>query len=297
MCSSDDVECPICFSWFSKEKIDLHVNACLNLGITLIDKGKADNDVNDGPHRAKKTKQDLYTCSTTKSGGETEGCQVTDKDRSATPHRTSRSLSEVLGKKTLVSRNTTGSANSRNEKFVTTSKGTLNFQESCSREQIVDENLERESKRLKLDSASSPKSEDDRNTVVVLPSRNGVSSNQRQSTTSVKTSLSDERIVDKYAKTSSKQRNKDVFTTGVPLAEQMRPVSIEEYIGQEQSVGKQKVFRSLIEKNEVPSMIFWGPPGCGKVRLNCFLKLIFTVPTFTSMVILSMTGVWYNAQV
>ncbi len=52
----------------------------------------------------------------------------------------------------------------------------------------------------------------------------------------------------------------------VPLAERMRPVSLDEYVGQEQALGRKKLLRSLFEAVKLPSMIFWGPPGCGKVR-------------------------------
>ena len=50
-----------------------------------------------------------------------------------------------------------------------------------------------------------------------------------------------------------------------PLAELMRPSSIEEYVGQENVIGKNAILRTILESGEVPSLIFWGPPGCGKV--------------------------------
>ena len=50
-----------------------------------------------------------------------------------------------------------------------------------------------------------------------------------------------------------------------PLAELMRPLSIEEYVGQESVIGKNAILRTILESGEVPSLIFWGPPGCGKV--------------------------------
>ncbi|XP_029731722.1 ATPase WRNIP1 [Aedes albopictus] len=53
----------------------------------------------------------------------------------------------------------------------------------------------------------------------------------------------------------------------VPLAEKMRPNELGDYIGQEQIIGKNTVLRTLFEKNTIPSMILWGPPGCGKTTL------------------------------
>jgi putative ATPase len=52
-----------------------------------------------------------------------------------------------------------------------------------------------------------------------------------------------------------------------PLAERMRPNSLEEYVGQEHLLGCGKMLRSLIESDQVPSLILWGPPGSGKTTL------------------------------
>ncbi len=53
----------------------------------------------------------------------------------------------------------------------------------------------------------------------------------------------------------------------IPLAEKLRPKSLDDYIGQEHLVGKGKPIRRMIETGNVTSMIFWGPPGCGKTTL------------------------------
>ena len=50
-----------------------------------------------------------------------------------------------------------------------------------------------------------------------------------------------------------------------PLAEVMRPNVIDDYVGQESAIGKNAILRTVLESGQVPSMIFWGPPGCGKV--------------------------------
>lgn len=52
-----------------------------------------------------------------------------------------------------------------------------------------------------------------------------------------------------------------------PLAEQLRPQSLNEYIGQEHLVGKGAILKSSIESGNIPSMILWGPPGVGKTTL------------------------------
>ncbi|MBI2646761.1 MAG: replication-associated recombination protein A, partial [Deltaproteobacteria bacterium] len=52
-----------------------------------------------------------------------------------------------------------------------------------------------------------------------------------------------------------------------PLAEQLRPKTIDEFVGQEHLVGPKKVLRNLLESKSLFSMILWGPPGVGKTTL------------------------------
>ena len=52
-----------------------------------------------------------------------------------------------------------------------------------------------------------------------------------------------------------------------PLAERMRPRTLDEYVGQEHLTGTGRLLRKAIELDQVPSMIFWGPPGTGKTTL------------------------------
>jgi len=53
----------------------------------------------------------------------------------------------------------------------------------------------------------------------------------------------------------------------VPLAERMRPTSLDSYIGQKHIVGEGAILRNAIESNLLPSIILWGPPGVGKTTL------------------------------
>lgn len=53
----------------------------------------------------------------------------------------------------------------------------------------------------------------------------------------------------------------------IPLAEQLRPKTLDEFIGQEHLVGKNGPIRKMLEAGKVTSMILWGPPGCGKTTL------------------------------
>ncbi|XP_040027995.2 ATPase WRNIP1 isoform X1 [Gasterosteus aculeatus] len=58
-----------------------------------------------------------------------------------------------------------------------------------------------------------------------------------------------------------------LMTSNRPLAESLRPSTLEEYFGQNKVVGQQTLLRSLLDSQEVPSLILWGPPGCGKTTL------------------------------
>jgi len=52
-----------------------------------------------------------------------------------------------------------------------------------------------------------------------------------------------------------------------PLADRMRPRTFDEFVGQEHLVGPGKSLRTLVERDDTGSLIFWGPPGTGKTTL------------------------------
>ncbi len=52
-----------------------------------------------------------------------------------------------------------------------------------------------------------------------------------------------------------------------PLADRLRPQTLDDFVGQEEIIGQNSILRQAIESDNIPSMIFWGPPGCGKTTL------------------------------
>ena len=52
-----------------------------------------------------------------------------------------------------------------------------------------------------------------------------------------------------------------------PLADKVRPLTFNKFVGQEEVIGKESPIRKLIDTNQLVSMILWGPPGCGKTTL------------------------------
>jgi len=63
------------------------------------------------------------------------------------------------------------------------------------------------------------------------------------------------------------KRAKELFEREAPLADRMRPRSVEEFVGQGHLLGEGRVLRQAIESDHIPSMILWGPPGSGKTTL------------------------------
>src|SRR4051812_6770089 len=66
-----------------------------------------------------------------------------------------------------------------------------------------------------------------------------------------------------------------------PLAERLRPTSLDELTGQQHLTGKGSILRTAIEQGKVPSMILWGPPGVGKTTIANIIAQSLKVPFYT----------------
>jgi putative ATPase len=65
-----------------------------------------------------------------------------------------------------------------------------------------------------------------------------------------------------------------------PLAERIRPTTLDELIGQQHLTGKGSILRTAIEHGKIPSMILWGPPGTGKTTIAHIIANTLNVPFF-----------------
>ncbi len=69
--------------------------------------------------------------------------------------------------------------------------------------------------------------------------------------------------------------------SNIPLAERMRPKTLDDFLGQEHLVGKEAVLYKAIRSGNIPSMIFWGPPGSGKTTLANIIANEVKAPFYT----------------
>jgi len=71
------------------------------------------------------------------------------------------------------------------------------------------------------------------------------------------------------------------LTSLPPLAERLRPNTLDELVGQHHLTGKGSILRTAIEQGKVPSMILWGPPGTGKTTIANIIANTLKVPFYT----------------
>lgn len=77
------------------------------------------------------------------------------------------------------------------------------------------------------------------------------------------------------------------MNSNIPLAERLRPTSLDDYIGQEHIVGPNGIIRQMIDTGRVNSFILWGPPGVGKTTLAKIVAKQTDVPFYTLSAVIS----------
>src|ERR1700733_2184610 len=65
-----------------------------------------------------------------------------------------------------------------------------------------------------------------------------------------------------------------------PLAERLRPQTLDQLVGQKHLTGKGSILRTAIEQGKIPSMILWGPPGVGKTTIANIIAHTLQVPFY-----------------
>src|SRR5690349_17286956 len=70
------------------------------------------------------------------------------------------------------------------------------------------------------------------------------------------------------------------MNSSAPLAERMRPASLDDLVGQEHLTGKASILRRSIELGKIPSMILWGPPGVGKTTIAHIISQTLQKPFY-----------------
>jgi len=68
-----------------------------------------------------------------------------------------------------------------------------------------------------------------------------------------------------------------------PLAEILRPLTADDYVGQEKLMGTDGIIRRMLDNNAISSMILWGPPGVGKTTLAFLLLMYCNANTISSV--------------
>ncbi|GAB1860546.1 ATPase WRNIP1 [Camponotus japonicus] len=95
----------------------------------------------------------------------------------------------------------------------------------------------------------------------------------------------------KHSKVQLSERDRKIDKEHVSLVEKMMPANIAAYMGQEHIIGPSTILSYLLEKGEIPSMIFWGPPGCGKTSLTKIIACLSKKITSNNVHIVNLSAV------
>ncbi|XP_021352741.1 ATPase WRNIP1-like [Mizuhopecten yessoensis] len=227
------VECPVCQRSFRKSQIDVHVNECLNNTTTQ-------ETTYDSPKIAKKRKSnDTFAWGCLKPvGGKSNTSPVHKKQKLTTATDSFRSHQETGRVEDKSNDHESNDTDTDHECLQLGSKINKHYRNN-------------KPNVLSTDSSSSTVS-------IVCPSGTETASFP---------SVSNKSGPQECGRNDSCAVSIGLTASSKPLAEQMRPKSLEEYVGQDKAVGRNSLLRSLLQSDQIPSLILWGPPGCGKTTL------------------------------
>eukprot|EP00112_Aurelia_sp_Birch-Aquarium-sp1_P007909 Seg1863.4 transcript_id=Seg1863.4/GoldUCD/mRNA.D3Y31 product="ATPase WRNIP1" protein_id=Seg1863.4/GoldUCD/D3Y31 len=279
MADTNTIECPVCNCKFASSKINTHVELCLNkvekcstrrtAGSSQEEVGAAGPTAELSPASSLSSppKQNADAATTTVDGVDdvelghnvpsvkhqqgssmvsTKGSKKTDasKKQKKTFFTSTRSLSDVLGKR------------KQGDSLQISPK-------ENTKKQRIDENEPRNRKepwpKFPKSNGSNLNAESQQNEAKI-----GVHSKDK-----IDQGKSNIAGIEPENQTRGKMDSsrKVDLSKGIPLAEQMRPTSFGSYFGQDDVIGENTTLRFILQSEKFPSVILWGPPGCGKTSL------------------------------
>jgi len=231
MNNNNSVKCPICNKYVTISGINAHLDSNCQYNIVQMD-GTVKNIVNDNTVNGQIPITDKFQKITSNhiyiGANSVEKKKTVQSTLFSKVTNNKRTNDSILNKKipnhSLSNFKSTFNSNHNNNNNINSSNNNSN-------NNINNSNLYRQNKKIKI---------------------------EENSPTSLKLDINkkyDNRSITNPIKKENKKQ--------LPLAELVRPKTLEDYFGQEELMGKNSILKTLIKENRVPSMILWGPPGVG----------------------------------
>ncbi|ESO83048.1 hypothetical protein LOTGIDRAFT_236835 [Lottia gigantea] len=259
--SNEISECPVCGESFAMTSIEQHVNECLNAADNTTQRSRKRKSselsstawgclrpqTNQNETESSETVNKRHKINVGSENPRSDSPIVIEEDSrsSGSPDILVTDSSNVNDKSS--SEDQTSTSDSRSKSTTNSNTKQTSFFQKKKLEMNGDKMPQSKSQGIEILSRSSNPSPVQQ----VESSSSSSSSNLKQSTFNP--------FFQKRSTTTDTKK-----TSFKPLAEQMRPSSLERYVGQEKAVGKKSMLHSLLLSDHIPSMILWGPPGCGK---------------------------------
>ena len=258
------VECPICGKDFLKNMINMHVDNCLT-GRKQTEGGEASDAPTTNASEGLSAPKRQKVCN---SSGEASSSSGTNK---ANVSQSKQAWKNIFSTKSTNGADSKGKSDPEPSRVLSntgvhfaqiTGSGMslTNTSTAPSFEQLAKAATDSRVHKSMPNSMSVPVKLD----LAKLDASPKTSNSSHQQKTSPLNQLNRSKVASGNSNTSTSKNSQDVGQS-IPLSEQMRPKSLEEFIGQTHLLGKNKMLRTLLVSYQIPSMILWGPPGCGKV--------------------------------